>query len=103
LLQGERRIDDDVGAWVVEALVGVDVILLDNMTPDEARECVALVRGSAVPTVVVEVSGGVTLENVRAYADAGADAISTSVITQSAPALDIAFDIAPDTALAEEH
>jgi nicotinate-nucleotide pyrophosphorylase (carboxylating) len=40
------------------------------------------------------VSGGVTVENVRAYADAGPDVISTSTITQSAAALDIAFDIA---------
>lgn len=94
---------DHIGQVEEAVSAGASMVLLDNMTPDEARECVALVRGSAVPTVVVEVSGGVTLENVRAYADAGADAISTSVITQSAPALDIAFDIAPDTALAEEH
>jgi nicotinate-nucleotide pyrophosphorylase (carboxylating) len=45
----------------------------------------------------VEVSGGVTLDNVRNYADAGADLISTSVITQSAPALDLAFDLRPAT------
>ena len=45
------------------------------------------------PGVLVEVSGGVTLETVGAYADAGADLISTSVITQSAPALDIGFDL----------
>jgi nicotinate-nucleotide pyrophosphorylase (carboxylating) len=63
------------------------------MTPQEVRECVDLVHRSAV-SIVVEVSGGVTLENIRAYADAGADVISTSAITQSAPALDIAFDIA---------
>jgi nicotinate-nucleotide pyrophosphorylase (carboxylating) len=44
----------------------------------------------------VEVSGGVTLDTVRTYADAGADLISTSVITQSAPALDLAFDLRPD-------
>jgi len=44
----------------------------------------------------VEVSGGVTLDTVRAYADAGADLISTSVITQSAPALDLAFDLRDD-------
>jgi nicotinate-nucleotide pyrophosphorylase (carboxylating) len=74
---------------------GASMVLLDNMTPDEIRECVALVRGSA-RQMVVEVSGGVTLENIRAYADAGPDVISTSVITQSAPALDIAFDIASD-------
>jgi nicotinate-nucleotide pyrophosphorylase (carboxylating) len=76
---------------------GASMVLLDNMSPDGIRDCVALVRRSA-PHMVVEVSGGVTLENIRAYADAGPDVISTSVITQSAPALDIAFDIASDVA-----
>jgi nicotinate-nucleotide pyrophosphorylase (carboxylating) len=72
---------------------GASMVLLDNMTPDEVRASVVLVRDAAAD-VLVEVSGGVTLENVRGYADAGADVISTSVITQSAPALDIGFDIA---------
>ena len=75
------------------------MVLLDNMPPDGVRECVDFVRRATDASVFVEVSGGVTLENVRAYADAGADAISTSVITQSAPALDIAFDITPDAAV----
>jgi nicotinate-nucleotide pyrophosphorylase (carboxylating) len=43
--------------------------------------------------VLVEVSGGVTLETVRSYADAGADMISSSAITQSAPALDLGLDL----------
>jgi nicotinate-nucleotide pyrophosphorylase (carboxylating) len=68
---------------------GATMVLLDNMGPDEVRACVELVAGR----VIVEVSGGVTVENVRAYADAGADLVSTSVITQSAPALDLAFDL----------
>jgi nicotinate-nucleotide pyrophosphorylase (carboxylating) len=72
---------------------GASMVLLDNMSPDEVRASVALVR-DARADVLVEVSGGITLENVRAYADAGADVISTSAITQSAPALDIGFDIA---------
>jgi nicotinate-nucleotide pyrophosphorylase (carboxylating) len=67
------------------------------MTPDDVRACVAVVRASQTPELLVEVSGGVTLENVRAYADAGADVVSTSVITQSAPALDLGFDIAAHT------
>jgi nicotinate-nucleotide pyrophosphorylase (carboxylating) len=79
---------------VEEAVVaGASMVLLDNMTPDDVRKSVALVRDSRAD-VLVEVSGGITLENVRAYADAGADLISTSAITQSAPALDIGFDIA---------
>ena len=53
----------------------------------------SLARTTASAGFLVEVSGGITLDNVRAYADAGADLISTSVITQSAPALDIAFDL----------
>ena len=96
------EVECDRLAQVDEAVrAGASMVLLDNMTTDEVRECVALVRGSADRSVVVEVSGGVTLENVRAYADTGADAISTSVITQSAPALDIGFDIGFDSAMKE--
>ena len=57
---------------------------------------VSLARGTAPASFLVEVSGGVTLDTVRSYADAGADLISTSVITQSAPALDLAFDLRND-------
>jgi nicotinate-nucleotide pyrophosphorylase (carboxylating) len=51
------------------------------------------VRESARPDVLVELSGGITLENVRSFADAGVDIVSTSAITQSAPALDIGLDV----------
>jgi nicotinate-nucleotide pyrophosphorylase (carboxylating) len=75
---------------VREALAaGATLLLLDNMTPDDVKTCVAEVGGRAL----VEVSGGITLDTVGAYAAAGADLISTSVITQSAPALDIGLDI----------
>jgi nicotinate-nucleotide pyrophosphorylase (carboxylating) len=95
------EVECDRVAQVEEAISArASMVLLDNMTPEEIRECVDLVRASALP-MLVEVSGGVTLENVRSYADAGADVISTSVITQSAPALDIAFDIAFDAAIKE--
>jgi nicotinate-nucleotide pyrophosphorylase (carboxylating) len=79
---------------VAEALAaGADLVMLDNMTPEQAEECVAVVRGGARPDVLVELSGGITLENVGAFADAGVDVVSTSAITQSAPALDIALDV----------
>jgi nicotinate-nucleotide pyrophosphorylase (carboxylating) len=79
---------------VLEALdAGAHLVMLDNMTPDEAKRCVGVVRDSARPDVLIELSGGVTLDNVRAYADAGVDIVSTSAITQSAPALDIALDL----------
>jgi nicotinate-nucleotide pyrophosphorylase (carboxylating) len=74
-----------------EALdAGADAVLLDNMTPDEVR--VAADRARA-RKVFVEVSGGVTLDRVAAYAEAGADAISIGALTHSAPAVDLALDI----------
>jgi nicotinate-nucleotide pyrophosphorylase (carboxylating) len=80
---------------VAEAIAaGADMVMLDNMTPGEAAECVRLVRESSRPDTLVEVSGGVTLHNAAAYAASGANLLSTSVITQSAPALDIALDLA---------
>jgi nicotinate-nucleotide pyrophosphorylase (carboxylating) len=67
---------------------GADVIMLDNMTPDQMRAAVALIAGRAV----VEASGGITPASVRAVAETGVDIISTGWITHSAPALDIALD-----------
>lgn len=69
-----------------EALAcGASRLLLDNLTPDEAREWIAHIAGRAT----VEISGGVTLETVRAYAEAGADFVSSGAITHSARAMDI--------------
>ena len=83
---------------VHEALAaGAGMVMLDNMTPDQVSECVVAVRAEHRPGVLVEVSGGVTLDNVAAYAAAGADLISTSVITQSAPALDLGLDLHTET------
>jgi nicotinate-nucleotide pyrophosphorylase (carboxylating) len=67
---------------------GADVIMLDNMSSDEMRACVALVGGAAI----VEASGGITLENVRAVAGTGVDWISIGALTHSAPSLDLALD-----------
>ena len=71
--------------------VGVPRILLDNAGPDLVREAAARVDGRAV----LEVSGGVTLENVRALAEDGADLISVGALTHSAPALDVSLTLAP--------
>jgi nicotinate-nucleotide pyrophosphorylase (carboxylating) len=65
-----------------------DVILLDNMSLMELREAVKLVEGRAV----VEASGGVTLETVKAIAETGVNWISVGAITHSVPALDLALD-----------
>lgn len=67
---------------------GADIIMLDNMAPATMRECVALVDGRAL----VEASGGVTLDSVRAIAETGVDWISVGALTHSAPALDLALD-----------
>lgn len=88
------EVECDRAGQVEEAVdAGVDVVMLDNMTPEDAAKCVALVRSSARPDTLVEISGGVTLETIAAYAGTGADLVSTSVITQSAPALDLGLDL----------
>jgi nicotinate-nucleotide pyrophosphorylase (carboxylating) len=66
---------------------GATHLLLDNLSPEEAREQIRWVAGRAK----VELSGGITLENVRAYAETGADFVSSGAITHSAPAVDISF------------
>jgi nicotinate-nucleotide pyrophosphorylase (carboxylating) len=66
---------------------GATRLLLDNLTPAEARVWIARVAGRAR----VELSGGITLDTVRAYAEAGADYVSSGAITHSARALDINF------------
>ena len=68
---------------------GVDVVMLDNMTPDDVAICVKEVGGAAL----VEVSGGVNLDTVAAYAAAGPDLISVGGLTHSAPILDIGLDL----------
>jgi len=77
---------------IKHALAGqADVLLLDNMTPDLVHKAVSQIKGQAV----VEVSGGITLKNVREFAAAGADYISVGALTHSAPSVDISLDIQP--------
>jgi nicotinate-nucleotide pyrophosphorylase (carboxylating) len=66
---------------------GADIALLDNMTPEKVADSVRF----AQRRIVLEVSGGVSLENVRAYAETGVDRISVGALTHSAPAVDINF------------
>ena len=73
---------------------GADILLLDNLTPEETARLVSLVRDSA-PGVLLESSGGITIENVRAYAEAGVDLISVGALTHSARAMDVSFKIQP--------
>lgn len=71
---------------------GADILLLDNRTPEETRLLVELARRLA-PQVLLESSGGITLETVRSYAEAGVDLISVGALTHSARAMDISFKI----------
>ena len=66
-----------------------DSVLLDNMTPEQVAACITIIAG-AVP---VEVSGGITLANARAYAETGADYLAVGALTHSAAAADISFDL----------
>jgi nicotinate-nucleotide pyrophosphorylase (carboxylating) len=71
-----------------EALqAGAEHLLLDNLTPAEARDWIREIAGRAK----VELSGGITLDTIRAYAETGADFVSSGAITHSARAMDISF------------
>jgi nicotinate-nucleotide pyrophosphorylase (carboxylating) len=74
-----------------EALAaGAESVLLDNLTPAEAKRCVTVARGMQ-PECIVEMSGGITLDNVRAYAETGADFLSSGSLTHSAPAANLSL------------
>jgi nicotinate-nucleotide pyrophosphorylase (carboxylating) len=76
---------------LLEALgAGAEAVLLDNMTPERAAECVKTARGIRAECVI-EISGGITLENARHYAEAGADFLSSGMLTHSAPAANLSL------------
>lgn len=89
---------DDLEGLRVALDAGCDAVLLDNFTPAEATEAVAIAstwaadHGGRRP--LLECSGGITVDTAAAYAATGVDLLSTSQITQSAPALDIGLDVA---------
>ena len=70
-------------------LDGVDVILLDNMSPDQLRACVSLRRSG----LKFEASGGISLETVRQIAETGVDYISVGQLTHSARAIDFSLEL----------
>lgn len=88
-LRVEVEVDND--GQLDEAIsAGAHVVLLDNMSPEQVR--VAAQKAQAAG-LLVEVSGGITLETVGEYAKAGADIISSGALTHSAPAVDLGLDI----------
>ena len=66
-----------------------DLVLLDNMSPAQCAEAVAIVNG----TCKLEASGGISLDNARAYAESGVDYIAIGALTHSAPVFDIGLDL----------
>jgi nicotinate-nucleotide pyrophosphorylase (carboxylating) len=79
---------DNIEQVAQSVAAGAEVILLDNMSLELLRECVALVAGRAK----LEASGGVNLTTVRAIAETGVDWISVGALTHSAPAMDLGLD-----------
>ena len=72
---------------------GADIVLLDNMPVEEMRRVVEENRSDGARRALIEASGGVTLEHVRAIAQTGVDLISAGAITHSAPALDMSLEV----------
>ena len=72
---------------------GADIIMLDNMSPEEMARAVGVVKGQ----VEIEASGGITLDNIRQVAMTGVDIISIGALTHSVRALDISLEIEPET------
>jgi len=84
------ELECDTIEQIKEALpLGVDIIMLDNMSLEQMREAVKLINHQAI----VEASGGVNIDSVRKIAECGVDIISSSAIVAKAPALDIALDM----------
>lgn len=90
-----HKIEVEITNWhqLREAiLAGADIVMLDNQTPEESAKLVEMARNMN-ENVLIEASGGMSLETVRDYAEAGVDLISVGKITHSARAVDISFKI----------
>jgi len=89
-----ESLDQAVAAAKFHKAEGVpDMILLDNMTPDDVAKCIEAIRREAGSEILIEASGGITSKNIGAYVEAGADMISTSRMTLFATPLDISMKI----------
>ena len=82
-VRNEEELREALGA-------GAMAVLLDNMTPERARSCVQIVRALR-SECMVEISGGITLENARDYAETGADYLSSGMLTHSAAAANLSL------------
>jgi len=90
-----HKIEVEITNWAQlrEAIqAGADIVMLDNQSPEEAAKLVEMSR-TLNPNVLIEASGGMDRDRVRAYAEAGVDLISVGRLTHSARAVDISFKI----------
>jgi len=88
------QIECDTLDQVAEAAqAGADALLLDNMVPARVAHAIALARAKAPGPILIEVSGGITLESIGEYAAAGPDRISVGALTHSATVLDLGLDL----------
>jgi len=90
-----HKIEVEISNWAQlrEAIdAGAEIVMLDNQTPEEAAKLVQMARGIN-PAVLIEASGGMDLDRVRSFAEAGVDLISVGKLTHSARAVDISFKI----------
>ena len=90
-----HKIEVEITNWAQlrEAIeAGAEIVMLDNQSPEEAAKLVKMAR-DLNPSVLIEASGGMELDRVRSYAEAGVDMISVGRITHSARAVDISFKI----------
>ena len=83
---------ESIGDGVHAAELGADIIMFDNMRPEAIADGVDRVR-RINPRVIVEASGGITLDNIGEYARAGVDVVSLGALTRDAPWLDFSLDM----------
>jgi len=89
----EIEVEDKKGA-ISAAKAGADIIMLDNMDPDEIKKVIsALEAHNLRNNVLIEISGGITPENIIEYAKSDVDIISLGYLTHSAKALDLSLEI----------
>ncbi|MFK7819051.1 MAG: carboxylating nicotinate-nucleotide diphosphorylase [Planctomycetaceae bacterium] len=103
VLATARKFSDEHGGVIVQVEVDTleqltlalpaapDIVLLDNMNPETLRSAVEM-RDEVNESVLLEASGGINLQTVRAMAESGVDRISIGALTHSAPTLDLGFD-----------
>ncbi|MEZ5428436.1 MAG: carboxylating nicotinate-nucleotide diphosphorylase [Pyrinomonadaceae bacterium] len=90
-----HKIEVEISNWAQlreAVMAGADIVMIDNQTPEEAEKLVEMAR-NLNPNVIIEASGGMNLDTVRGFAEAGVDLISVGRLTHSARAVDISFKI----------